>query len=92
MHTDAMADRPGDPSHNGHDEDDDSPRRRWEQGNDLDADARREAARQIGRRAAIWVVPLTLVGVLITTLGIPWWISTIAMAAVMGILVFEIDF
>lgn len=84
-----MADGAGDPLQNGYGED--SPRRRWEQGDDLDADARREAARQIGRRAALWVVPLALVGLLITALGIPWWISTLAMALVMVILVFEID-
>jgi 4-hydroxybenzoate polyprenyltransferase len=94
MHTDAMVDRPGDASQNGsgfgHDED--SPRRRWEQGDDLDAEERRAAAREIGRRAAIWIVPLTLVAILITALGIPWWISFLAMALVMAILVFEIDF
>lgn len=36
-------------------------------------------------------MPLTLVGILITALGIPWWISTIAMMLVMAILVFEIE-
>lgn len=72
-------------------DDEDSPRSRWERGDDLDAEERRAAARQIGRRAAIWTVPLLLVGLLITALGIPWWISTIAMVSVMAILVFEID-
>ncbi|MFN3216678.1 MAG: hypothetical protein ACE367_09310 [Acidimicrobiales bacterium] len=86
-----MANSGGEPLDDGYGDDEDSPRRRWEQGDDLDADERRAAARQIGRRAAIWVVPLTLVGILITALGIPWWISTIAMVLAMAVLVFEIE-
>jgi hypothetical protein len=86
-----MADGTTEPTPGGHDDGVDSPRRRWEQGDDIDADARREAARQIGRRALIWTVPLLLVGLLITALGIPWWISAGSMALVMVVLVFEVD-
>lgn len=45
----------------------------------------------LARRAAIWVVPLILLGVLLTALGIPGWISTIAMVVAMIILVFEVE-
>lgn len=78
-----------DDAHQG--DDADSPRQRWEHGDDLDADARRDAAGQIGRRALIWFVPLVLVGLLLIGLGIPWWISLAAMAVVMAVLVFEIE-
>jgi len=58
---------------------------------DADADARSEALRFIGRRLAIWAAPLTLVGALLIGLGIPWWISVLAMLAVLAVVVFEID-
>ena len=84
-----MADGTTEPTPDGHDDEADSPRRRWEQGDD--AEARRGAARHLGRRAVILIVPVLLVGVLITALGIPWWISVGALALVMAVLVFEID-
>lgn len=59
---------------------------------DADADARSEALRFIGRRLAIWTAPLALLGALLIGLGIPWWISVLAMLAVLAIVVFEIDF
>lgn len=83
-----MTESAGDPHQ---DDDAATPRQRWEHGDDLDADARREAAGQIGRRATIWFVPLVLVGLLLTGLGIPWWISLAAMTVVMAVLVFEIE-
>lgn len=58
---------------------------------DPDDDARREAARFIARRTAIWAVPLTLVGILLSALGIPVWISVAAMVILLVVLVLEID-
>ncbi len=58
---------------------------------DPDADARAEALRFMGRRAAIWALPLTLVGGLLVALGIPLWISVLAMVGVLAVVVFEID-
>lgn len=60
-------------------------------GDDLDRDAREEALRHVGRRVLIWALPLTLCGALLVGLGIPVWISVIAMLAVLAVLVFEID-
>lgn len=58
---------------------------------DPDADARSEALRFMARRTLIWAVPLTLVGLLLIGLGIPWWISVLAMLAVLAVLVFELE-
>lgn len=58
---------------------------------DPDADARAEALRFMGRRFAIWSLPLSILGLLLVGLGIPWWISVTAMAIVLAIVVFEID-
>lgn len=62
----------------------------WDQP-DPDQELRREALRKVGRRAAIWTIPLAIVGLLLIGLGIPWWISVGAMVAVLAVLVFEID-
>jgi len=59
---------------------------------DPDAEARSEALRFVARRTAVWAVPLTLVGLLLIGLGIPWWISVLAMLSVLAVLVFELDF
>ena len=58
---------------------------------DPDAEARREALGEMGRRVAIWAVPLFILGLLLTALGIPVWISFSAMGLVLIFLVFEID-
>ncbi len=58
---------------------------------DPDAEARSEALRFMARRAAIWALPLTLVGALLVALGIPLWISVLAMLGVLAVVVFEID-
>jgi hypothetical protein len=58
---------------------------------DGDEKARREALEFIARRALIWAAPLTIVGVLLIALGIPWWLSTAAMVATLAVLVLEID-
>lgn len=58
---------------------------------DPDDDARREAAQFILRRTAIWALPLTLVAILMTALGIPLWISVVSMLVLLAVLVFEID-
>lgn len=63
-----------------HDEDD-----------DLDRESRNDALRVVGRRAAIWAVPLAIVGALLVGLGIPLWISVGAIVLVLAILVFEVD-
>lgn len=52
---------------------------------------RDEAIRQLARRAGIWAVPVIGIGILITALGIPFWISLIAMVLAMVILVFEVE-
>lgn len=62
-----------------------------EETRDPDGDARNEALRFMARRTAIWAVPLALVGALLVGLGIPVWISVIAMLVVLAVLVFEID-
>lgn len=58
---------------------------------DPDAEARREALGQMGRRLAIWAVPLAVMALLLTALGIPVWISVGATVLVLIVLVFEID-
>ncbi len=58
---------------------------------DPDHEARKEAAQFIVRRTAIWAVPLTLVALLMTALGIPLWISVAATVVLLIVLVFEID-
>ena len=58
---------------------------------DLDRESRNQALRVIARRAAIWMVPLTVVGALLIGLGIPLWISVGAMVLMLAILVFEVD-
>jgi uncharacterized membrane protein len=58
---------------------------------DEDAEARSEALRFIVRRTTIWAVPLTLIGALLTALGIPLWICVAALLIVLVVLVFEID-
>ena len=62
-----------------------------EAGPDPDSDARKDALQFMARRTAIWALPLALVALLMTGLGIPLWISVIAMLAVLAVLVFEID-
>lgn len=57
---------------------------------DPDAGERAEALHYVGRRLAIWTVPLGLIAVLLTALGIPWWVSFGAMALVLAAVVFEI--
>ena len=52
---------------------------------------RDEALRLLGRRLAIWLLPLCALGVMVTALGIPWWISAIAIAIAAMILIFEIE-
>ena len=58
---------------------------------DPDAEARREALGEMGRRLAIWAVPLAILAALVTALGVPLWISIGVMALVLIVLVFEID-
>ncbi len=58
---------------------------------DLDRESRNQAMRVVARRAAIWMVPLTVVGALLIGLGIPLWISVGAMVLMLAILVFEVD-
>lgn len=58
---------------------------------DLDRASRNEALRVVARRAAIWMVPLAIVGALLVGLGIPLWISVGAMVLMLAILVFEVD-
>ena len=65
---------------------------RFDETPDPDSDARSEALRFIARRTAIWAVPLAAVGALLVGLGIPLWISVVAMLIVLAVLVFEIDF
>ncbi len=58
---------------------------------DPDKASRDEALKFIGRRTAIWAIPLTLIGALLVGLGIPVWISVGAMVLMLIVLVFEID-
>lgn len=58
---------------------------------DPDRASRDEALQFIARRTLIWAVPLTLIGALLVGLGIPVWISVIAMILMLVVLVFEID-
>lgn len=58
---------------------------------DPDGDARREALRFIARRASIWIVPLTAIGILAIALGIPWWITVAVLIVAYAIVVFELD-
>ena len=58
---------------------------------DPDRASRNEALQFIARRAGIWAIPLTLIGALLVGLGIPVWISVVAMVAMLILLVFEID-
>ena len=58
---------------------------------DPDDEARKEALHFILRRTAIWALPLTLVGLLMSALGIPVWLSAGAMLVVLAVLVLEID-
>ena len=58
---------------------------------DPDREARNEALAHIGKRTLIWALPLTVVGALLVGLGIPLWISVIAMVVVLAILVLELD-
>jgi fatty acid desaturase len=58
---------------------------------DPDDAARREALRFVLRRTAVWAAPLFLLGWLISALGIPWWLSALAMIATLAALVFELD-
>ncbi len=58
---------------------------------DPDQEARNEALAHVGKRLAIWALPLTVVGALLVGLGIPLWISVIAMVVVLAILVLELD-
>jgi len=62
-----------------------------EESPDPDGDARNEALRFMARRTAIWAVPLALVGLLLVGLGIPLWISVVAMLVVLAVLVLEIE-
>ncbi len=58
---------------------------------DEDAEVRSEALRFILRRTMIWAVPLALVAALLVALGIPVWISVVAMLVVLVVVVFEVD-
>ena len=58
---------------------------------DPDRASRDEALQFIARRTAIWALPLALIGALLVGLGIPVWISVIAMVVMLIVLVFEID-
>lgn len=58
---------------------------------DPDRASRDEALQFIARRTLIWAIPLTLIGALLVGLGIPVWISVIAMVLMLIVLVFEID-
>ncbi len=58
---------------------------------DPDADERTEALHLILRRTLQWAVPLTLIGLLLTALGIPWWISVVAILIVAAVAIFELD-
>ena len=58
---------------------------------DPDRASRDEALQFIARRTLIWAIPLTLIGALLVGLGIPLWISVIAMVLTLIVLVFEID-
>ncbi len=57
---------------------------------DPDAEVRAEALYFVFRRTAIWAIPLTIVGALLVALGIPLWISVVAMLLVLAMLVFEV--
>lgn len=58
---------------------------------DPDRASRDEALQFIARRTLIWALPLTLIGALLVGLGIPLWISVVAMVLMLIVLVFEID-
>ncbi len=59
---------------------------------DLDEEARADALYFILRRTGLWAIPLGIVGALLVALGIPLWLTVIAMVTTLIILVFEIDF
>ena len=56
---------------------------------DPDREARDEALRSIGRRLAIVAIPAIVVGILVTALGVPLWITLIGLAFFVGVLLFE---
>ena len=58
---------------------------------DPDAEVRAEALYVVFRRIAIWAIPLMLAGALLVALGIPLWISMVAMLLVLAMLVFELE-
>lgn len=58
---------------------------------DPDRASRNEAFGFVGRRLAIFGVPLLLIGLLLVGLGIPWWITGGVVLVTLVILVFEVD-
>jgi len=64
---------------------------RWDD-DAADRAARTQATRHVGRRIAVWGIPLLALGVLPTGLGIAWWVSLAVMGIVMAVLVLDIDF
>jgi hypothetical protein len=58
---------------------------------DPDREARNEALAHVSKRLAIWAIPLAVVGALLVGLGIPLWISIVAILVVLVVLVLELD-
>ena len=58
---------------------------------DLDKADQGEALRFMAKRFAIWAVPLLAISALLVALGIPIWITAVAVGAALLLLIFEIE-
>lgn len=58
---------------------------------DPDAISARRAAKIIGRRALIWLVPMALLAVFVTALGIPAWIAIVVVGIAYAFVVLDLD-
>jgi hypothetical protein len=58
---------------------------------DPDGDVRRDAAKIIGRRALIWLVPMAVLAAFVHALGLPLWLSVAVVAVAYAAVVLDLD-
>ncbi|HEV8295688.1 MAG TPA: hypothetical protein VGQ20_00275 [Acidimicrobiales bacterium] len=54
-----------------------------------DRAARNEAIARMGKRALIAIVPVLFIGIIVTALGVPWWIVFGTLIVVLFIILFQ---
>jgi hypothetical protein len=54
-----------------------------------DRSARNDALARIGKRALFAIVPALLIGLVVTALGVPWWIVFAVLIVVLFVVLFQ---